>query len=371
MIALPDGRGASLITESVGTQPATLTAIDDQTRANDAVRMLRAGQSLLWTGDYVNGRHLIRAVRSRIERRRNPVKANDALARWRNQRASTRARAELLGAIFVLVETDGSVALRRAPDTRTAVELAWGLRPELRIVALNTLIGALSAAEWTRKGLEVPGLDGLLTPRFGVFSPTRSVYIELLQHLDVEDKSVIDVGCGTGVLAFVLLQRGARSAIGTDIDPRAVICATNNAVGLGLDGRFHAVQADLFPPDQSRADCIVFNAPWIPEAPRTRLDRAVFDEGGLLLRRFLAGLDDCLMPGGSAALLISDLPERLGLRKKGDIEQLVHDAGLRVVLHADAAATHRRTRDSSDPLHNIRAKERVGIWVLSRASDDR
>ncbi|MCO4747918.1 MAG: 50S ribosomal protein L11 methyltransferase [Proteobacteria bacterium] len=368
MIPLPDGRRASLLSESARDLPTALGDIDDTDRANEVLRRLRAGEALLWTGDWRNGRHLLKALRRRLDRRRNPPGTKSLKDKWREQRADVRAKGALLGGIFVLIEVDGSVNLRRAPDTTEAVELAWGLADTLRIVALNTLVGALSAAEWTRKGMEVEGLVGRLTPRFGVFSPTRSAYVELLAHLDVRGKTVLDVGCGTGVLAFVLLQNGASTAIGTDLDPRAITCATDNAASLALDDRYTAVRADLFPAD-TRVDCMVFNAPWVPETPRTRLDHAVFDEDGQLLQRFLRGIDAHLTPDGCAALLISDLPERLGLREQGELEAQIRDAGLTVVHHADTGASHRRSRDTSDPLHEARAAERVGIWVLKRAEE--
>jgi SAM-dependent methyltransferase len=364
MIRLPDGRSAGYLTEASAPPPMAVVPIDDQTRANDALRSLRAGEALVWTGDWRNGRHLLGALRRRLDKRRDPPAA-DLAARWRAQRAATRERGELLGGVLVVVEPDGTVALPRAPDTRTAVELAWGPSTEPRLVALNTLLGALSAAEWTRRGLDVPGLQGRLVPRFGVFAPTRRAYVDLLAHLDVEGKTVLDVGCGTGVLAFVLLQRGARSAVGTDLDPRAVDCATDNAARLGLDHRFRAVQADLFVPAE-RSDRVVFNAPWVPETPRTRLDRAVFDEGGATLRRFLAGLPEHLTDQGTGGLLLSDLPERLGLRAPGDLEREVGQAGLRVVHTAEVAAAHRRAGDPRDPLHAVRSQERVRLWVLAR-----
>ncbi len=233
-------------------------------------------------------------------------------------------------------------------------------------MALNTLVGALSAAEWTRKGIAVPGLQGKLKPRFGVFSPTRRAYVDLLSHLDPKGKTVLDVGCGTGVLGFVLLQRGAVSAVGTDLDERSVVCATDNAVRLGLGERYRSELADLFPAGE-RFDCIVFNAPWVPEVPRTRLDRAVFDEGGATLHRFVEGLRASLTDGGVGAVLISDLPERLGLRDAGYVEKLATEAGLQVQSVADVPAAHGRIRDTRDPLHDVRAAERVRILILGVA----
>lgn len=364
MITLPDGRQAGVLTESDEASPTALTAVDDTLGAEAALRRLRQGEALLWTGDFPNGRHLLAAVKRRLKRNDSPAAARSPTAQWREDRARTGRTAEVLGRLLVVIEPDGGVTTRRAPQTQQAVRLAWGLTDHPRIVSLNNLLGALSAAEWTRKGIEIEGLEGRLTPRYGVFSPTRSAYVELASRLDVSGRSLLDVGCGTGILAFVLLQAGARSAVGTDLDQRAIECARENAERLGLSDRFEACEADLFPAG-ARADRIIFNAPWMPEAPRTRLDRSVFDEAGGTLARFLTQAPRHLEPGGQAALILSDLPERLGLRDPGAVEALASEAGLRVEHVHEVPATHRRSTAASGPLQAARADERVRMFILS------
>ena len=364
MTLLPDGRSVEFVSESEFAQPGELVAFNERASAAVVLRWLREGKVLLWEGDWTKGVDLLGGLRTILQAERGENVESLALDRWREQRAGVREQGELLGGILVVIEKDGDVRLRNAPDVRRAVELAWGLEGGLRVVALNTLVGALSAAEWTRKGIEVPGLKGKLKPRFGVFSPTRRAYVDLLAHLDVKGKTVLDVGCGTGVLGFVLLQRGAISAVGTDLEDRAVVCATDNAARLGLAERYQAQLADLFPADAA-FDCVVFNAPWVPEVPRTRLDRAVFDEGGETLRRFVEGLQGSLNEGGVGVILVSDLPERLGLREAGHVEGLAAAAGLQVRLVADVPAVHGRARDAQDPLHDLRREERVQIFVLA------
>jgi SAM-dependent methyltransferase len=363
-LALPDGRAAAWITESAEPAPSDLLPADDRLRAADALRHVRAGGAWLWVGDHRNGLHLLDAMERRILRQR-PAPTGDLAARWRQHRAASGELATLLGRVIVAIEPDGSLALPRAPDTREAFALAWPERlGSPAAVGLRTLVGALAAAGWTRAGLQVPGLSGTLRARYGVFPPTRNAYVGLLDALgDPSGLSVLDVGCGTGVLGFVLLQRGAALAVGTDLEPRAVACARDNARALGLAARYAAIEADLLPPPPEAFDLIVCNPPWLPEAPRTRLDRAVFDGDGFI-DRLLSAAPGRLRPQGRIALLVSDLPERLGLRPPGSIDDAIARAGLTVVAHEDRPATHRRARDPSDPLHAARSEERVGVWSV-------
>jgi ribosomal protein L11 methyltransferase len=86
----------------------------------------------------------------------------------------------------------------------------------------------------TRPG-QVPGADGrigvVLTPGAfgsGEHETTRSC-LELLEGLDgVRGARVLDLGCGTGVLAIAALKLGAASAVGVDDDPRAAATARRN-----------------------------------------------------------------------------------------------------------------------------------------------
>lgn len=363
MVRLPDGREVQAHREDGGALPAELFPIGDNDSAKSVLADLRSGRDLLWTGDWHHGRKLLAAVRRRIKPPRN--RAESLADRWRETREHTRRIAERTGRIWILVDAHGQAVARRAPPTAEALAWAFGPAEEAHVLPLPTVIGALGAAGWTRKGLEVPGLKGRLEPRYGVFSPTRHAYVGLLDALEVRGRRVLDTGCGTGVLGFVALQRGAREVLAVDIEPRAVACALNNARRLGLEDRFRASEQDLFWAGE-RVDLALFNPPWLPEPPRTRLDRAVFDDGAVV-RRWLHGLDGALLPGGMGALLVSDLAVRLGLRPESQLPAWIAEAGLACTALHEAPATHRRARDPADPLHAARAQERVQLWVLRRA----
>tara|TARA_R110002049_G_scaffold157184_1_gene322165 strand:- start:902 stop:1795 length:894 start_codon:yes stop_codon:yes gene_type:complete len=59
--------------------------------------------------------------------------------------------------------------------------------------------------------------------------PTTALCLEWLDGLDVAGKTVLDYGCGSGVLAIAALKLGARAATGMDIDPQAVTATLQNA----------------------------------------------------------------------------------------------------------------------------------------------
>lgn len=67
--------------------------------------------------------------------------------------------------------------------------------------------------------------------------PTTALCLEWLDGQDMDGKSVLDYGCGSGILAIAALKLGATQAIGTDIDPQALQATQDNAVrnGISLD----------------------------------------------------------------------------------------------------------------------------------------
>jgi ribosomal protein L11 methyltransferase len=71
----------------------------------------------------------------------------------------------------------------------------------------------------------------LLTPGagFGDLShPTTALMLEMMKA-HVTGESVIDIGTGSGILALASLLMGAKSALGIDIDPKAIQHAKENA----------------------------------------------------------------------------------------------------------------------------------------------
>jgi methylase of polypeptide subunit release factors len=197
----------------------------------------------------------------------------------------------------------------------------------------------------------------------------RGEYVDLVAEAAARwppaGKRALDVGTGTGVLAFVLARAGARVRA-TDLEPRAVACALENAARLGLGASVEVAQADLLD-GAERFDLVVSNPPWIPADATSALERAVYDPGGAFLERLVLGLPAHLAPGGEAWLVLSDLAERLGLRAAGHVDALAARAGMRVAEALAAHPRHPRASDPDDPLHAARAAEVTRLFRLVRA----
>ena len=88
--------------------------------------------------------------------------------------------------------------------------------------------------------------------------PTTALCLEWLDASDLMHKTIIDYGCGSGVLAIAALKLGAARAIGIDNDPQALIASHDNAERNGVAERLSLHLPDDLPRD-TRADAFVAN----------------------------------------------------------------------------------------------------------------
>jgi ribosomal protein L11 methyltransferase len=85
---------------------------------------------------------------------------------------------------------------------------------------------------------------------------TTALCLEWLDGLELADRTVLDVGCGSGVLAIAALKLGARAAHGVDLDPQALLASRDNAQANGVSGEL-SLGAAL--DESSRFDVVVAN----------------------------------------------------------------------------------------------------------------
>ena len=58
---------------------------------------------------------------------------------------------------------------------------------------------------------------------------TTQLVIRQLQKYVKKDDAILDVGCGSGILSVIGIMLGAKNAVGTDLDPNAIIATEENA----------------------------------------------------------------------------------------------------------------------------------------------
>jgi ribosomal protein L11 methyltransferase len=120
----------------------------------------------------------------------------------------------------------------------------------------------------TQAGAVIVHLDPGLAFGTGTH-PSTALCLRQLDHLDLNGKTVIDYGCGSGILAVAAALLGAHAVAGVDIDPQAVLATQDNASRNSVTNRVTATLAEAFasPP----VDLLVANilsAPLQALAPR-------------------------------------------------------------------------------------------------------
>ena len=345
--------------------PNRVVVVDDTLTADAAYRLAKSGTGLLWQGDFQNARQLLTAMARRVDRhRRTPT--TGLKAAFEASRAEALRRSRLLGLVLVELDADHILSLRRAPDVRQACAEAYGVGTEPAVLSLRELLGVIGAHEWRTNGVPVAALGDRIHPHYGVFSPVRGEYLDLVATAPLPATGLaFDIGTGTGVIVAILARRGIDRVVATDTSPRALACARENLERLGFTARVEILETDLFP--EGRADLVVCNPPWLPASAATSTDAAVYDPDSRMLRGFLAGLVEHLTEPGEGWLILSNLAELLGLRSRGELLDLIDDAGLAVVARLDIRPTHRKAADATDPLHAARAAEVTSLWRLRRA----
>ncbi|MDQ4036413.1 MAG: 50S ribosomal protein L11 methyltransferase [Chloroflexota bacterium] len=137
--------------------------------------------------------------------------------------------------------------------------------------------------------------------------PTTRGCLALLQAVDPMPARVLDVGCGSGILALAALRLGAERAIGVDTDPLAVEATRANAERNGLGDRIEASVGAL------------------PSIAGDRYELVLANLVAAVLVDIAARLAAHLEPGGT--LLASGIIEP----RAAEVQDAMRDAGLHIV----------------------------------------
>jgi ribosomal protein L11 methyltransferase len=123
--------------------------------------------------------------------------------------------------------------------------------------------------------------------------PTTQLCLEFIDELlephsaSARYQSVIDVGCGSGILSIAALKLGVQVALGVDIDPASVQASRENATTNGIGGEFIVAQGSV-------GEVLAGKFP-LKQAPLVLANILA----PVLIRLLDDGLANLLLPGGT------------------------------------------------------------------------
>jgi ribosomal protein L11 methyltransferase len=124
--------------------------------------------------------------------------------------------------------------------------------------------------------------------------PTTALCLQWLDSLDLENKTVLDYGCGSGILALAALKLGAKAAVGVDNDPQALSASADNAERNGVGKKLQV----YLPDDEPSAIYPVVVANILAaalDALAEKLAARVVTGGVIALSGILHGQEDALL----------------------------------------------------------------------------
>jgi SAM-dependent methyltransferase len=219
-----------------------------------------------------------------------------------------------------------------------------------------------------------------------VFAPTHTSRT-IAEALEIQPTdTVIDVGCGSGVLSLVSARLGAARVIGCDISEEAIEVARRNAERLGVADRVEFRVGSLLEPVQDvRADVIIGDVSGIPDEIAAVSGwfpdgRAGGPTGAELPAAMLESLRDtgCLAPGGRLYLPTGTIQAENRILEVA--RKIFGAANLHSLLSrefplpdvvAKSKAVAQMMRDGILDLHNrgSRLLWRLQIWQCVRAPE--
>lgn len=322
------------------------------------IKTLEAGEPVLITELYSNGLLLLKALQAHLSRKID----NSTFKGQRKHRSEFHKLSNL-----ILIEiVDHKLAVKKAPS------IGWfeKLYPDTSkfLLSFPQVQGLNSAWQWYTNGISIPVLRNKLHPYYGTYFPTRfdhlGVFDQWLKRYEGPKKTAIDVGCGSGVLSFQMIQYGFQKVFGTDTNPNAIFGLTEFMKDTKLSRKIELDNASLFGKFEKQTELIVFNPPWLPESSKLKgIDKAIYYNEDLF-PDFFAGAKERLLPDGKLVLLFSNLAQITNVTKEHPIEKEIAEGGRfqleRTFTKSVKAASNKTNRDPE-----WRSNEKVELWVLT------
>ncbi|WP_313176697.1 50S ribosomal protein L11 methyltransferase [Massilia sp.] len=167
----------------------------------------------------------------------------------------------------IVAEAAAAIKLATVPafTTRDVADADWVRLTQSQFEPIHIGTNIWVVPSWH----EAPNPDALILEldpglAFGTGShPTTRLCMEWLEAHPAPGKSVLDYGCGSGILAMVAKKLDAGDVAGVDIDPQAIESARANAERNGCEIDFYVPDAFAASPNERHAsgkfDIVVAN----------------------------------------------------------------------------------------------------------------
>ena len=151
-----------------------------------------------------------------------------------------------------------------------------------------------------------------------IYSPREDSYLlEKQVKLYSKNKSVLDIGSGSGIQSLAALNSGASSVTASDISDEVI----SHLKKIVKDNNYpiKIIQSNLFSKIKSSFDLIVFNPPYLPEDKEEDKDSQLATTGGKhgdeIILNFLKQAQAHLNKKGIILLLLSSLTPQDNITK--------------------------------------------------------
>lgn len=151
-------------------------------------------------------------------------------------------------------------------------------------------------------GKEIVVFPNVMSPHYDISS---SFAIECFENM--EGKSVLDMGTGTGILGLFAAMKGAVSVDAIDINPHAIDNAQYNFQKYQFNPHhFKAFYSNIFSKIHTSYDTILFNPPFHGNKPHDILEKGVSDENYMFLTSFFEEVGTYFSENSEIYLVFSD-----------------------------------------------------------------
>ncbi|KAA3599379.1 MAG: methyltransferase type 11 [Calditrichaeota bacterium] len=284
---------------------------------------------------------------------------------YNSQREARSVFRELSHKLLLMV-SDNRLEVRKSP------KIGWLkiLYPEISefFISFPDVQGLNSSWQWFQNGIKLDILPFRLKPYFGTYFPTRFDHLELFENwlktYNGTKKNAIDIGVGSGVLSFQMLQNGFQNIYGTDSNPNSIIGLTQEVERLKFGNKFNLSCGDLFASLDFATELIVFNPPWLIANHELEegIDKAIYYEPDLF-PRFFEQAKNHLAKDGKIVMIFSNFAKVVGQEVKNPINvELGNFNRFRRVefFQKKPKPSSKKTRRK-----DWRQNEKVELWVLS------